>query len=172
VKTLFTNPLQGMAVAPWNPGYTVRSRMRDALAADEWFLVATTESSVSEMRGYFGDSFQNAKFCDRFRNSEKNFHEFRVVSADFYAKNVALQCREARAVKPEIIIETEITYGVSTSYLLLVLTLKKNRRGIVRSIWVRMSRSASGTLVMFGARMASGSSETAYRRFPHIACIT
>jgi predicted O-methyltransferase YrrM len=48
----------------------------------------------------------------------KFFRETQIASADSCAKGVVLQCVLARAVKPEVILETGVPDGVSTSYLL------------------------------------------------------
>ncbi len=132
MKRLFVNFSQRMAFALRNPGYAARSLVREILATDERFLAAASGSSVTEIRGYLEEPFQNALFHEHLRQSEKAFREARVVSADFYAKKVVLQYALARAVKPEVILETGVANGVSTSYLLLA--LKENGRGKVYSI--------------------------------------
>jgi predicted O-methyltransferase YrrM len=67
------------------------------------------------------------------RSCEAVFREG-FYSADFWAKKILIQYAAVRALRPEIIVETGVASGVSSSYLLLA--LERNQKGSLHSVEV------------------------------------
>jgi len=106
MKRLFINLPPRFAFALRNPGYLIKSLLREALGTDERFLAAISSSKLKAMSDYLDEPFRDTKFYSHLRESEPIFREAKITSADFYAKKVALQYALVRATKPEIILET------------------------------------------------------------------
>jgi len=132
MKRLFINFSRRLSFALRNPQYTVRSLAHEVLATEERFLAEVSGASVASVRRYLDEPFHNEEFYSHLRRSESVFSSAKIASADFYAKKVVMQYALVRAVKPEVILETGVASGVSTSYLLLA--LKMNGRGKLSSI--------------------------------------
>jgi predicted O-methyltransferase YrrM len=117
-----------------NPIYAFKTALRELTFADERFLASATGARASEIRRYLNEPILQPDFLDLLRRCEKTFHSVDLVSADLYAKKVLLQYAAIRATRPQIIVETGVANGVSTSYLLLA--LKLNGGGRLHSIEV------------------------------------
>ncbi len=75
---------------------------------------------------------ETAEFAECLREAAVFFHEAEIESADLYAKKILVQYAAVRAFAPEVVVETGVASGVSSSYLLLA--LHKNGHGALHSI--------------------------------------
>lgn len=117
-----------------NPLYGLKTAVRELTLADERFLASATGARPSEIRRYVNEPVLQSDFLELLRRCEQSFRSLEVASADLYAKKVLLQYAAIRAVRPEIVVETGVANGVSSSYILLALEL--NGRGHLHSIEV------------------------------------
>jgi predicted O-methyltransferase YrrM len=128
-----------LAFALRNPVYAVKALAHEAIGTDAEFLALVSGSEKKKIQGYLNEPLNNRDFYNHLRQSETTFRETKTVtSADPYATKVALQYALVRALKPEIILETGVASGVSSSYLLLA--LKANGKGILHSIEIADTR--------------------------------
>lgn len=121
-----------MSFAIRNPRYALRSVTRDLLSMDERFLSSITGAPLSAIRSYLQEPFRDPAFSRSLRDAEVDLPQGEQSSAALYGKKVLLQYVVARAVRPEVVVETGIANGVSCAYLLLA--LKLNGKGILHSI--------------------------------------
>jgi predicted O-methyltransferase YrrM len=135
VKWLFQNVRNRATFAFRNPRYAAGAIVRELTLSDETFLSRITGADVRAIRAYMDEPVSTPEFAALLKSAEKKFRGLSVESADLFAKKVLLQYAAARALRPEIIIETGIANGVSSAYLLLA--IHKNGRGRLRSIGLR-----------------------------------
>lgn len=100
--------------------------------ADERFLSSITGVSSTRIRSFLNEPFETPSFADCLHLAETYFHRAKVKSGDLYAKKILVQYAAIRAFAPDVVVETGVAGGVSTSYILLA--LKKNGRGKLYSI--------------------------------------
>lgn len=134
MRWLFANARKKARYAAQNPGYAVRSLFRELTVADERFLSRITGCSVAKIRGFLDEPLSRPKFAAGLRRAEAAMESLGLQSADLYAKKVLVQYATIRAFQPEIVVETGVANGVSSSYLLLA--LEKNNRGKLYSVEV------------------------------------
>lgn len=115
-----------------NPRYAASSLYREVTLADEQFLSSLTSVPARKIRSFLDEPIHDHSFAATLQAAESFFKTANIVSADLYAKKVLLQYAAIRAFAPEIIVETGVASGVSSSYLLLA--LHKNGRGRLYSI--------------------------------------
>jgi hypothetical protein len=132
MKWLMQNAKQRMAFAAKNPKYALCSILRELTLADERFLAKITGASVDAIRGYLDEPISSPAFFRHLRETEREFRDLKIASADLYAKKVLLPYAAVRALKPQVVVETGIANGVSSAYILLA--LHRNQRGILHSI--------------------------------------
>jgi predicted O-methyltransferase YrrM len=106
--------------------------LRELTLADERFLSKITGGSLEAIRGYLDEPISSPAFARHLRDSEQQFRELAINSADLYAKKVLLPYAAVRALKPQCVVETGIANGVSSAYILLA--LHRNQRGVLHSI--------------------------------------
>ena len=121
-----------------NPSYTARALYRELTRADERFLSGITGIVPGRIRSFLDEPIQTEPFAARLRAAESVFNSAEIRSADLYAKKVLVQYATVRALTPEVVVETGVASGVSSSYLLLA--LQQNGRGILHSIELGDSR--------------------------------
>ncbi len=122
-----------------NPWYAAKVLTHEALGTDAKFLAAVSGSEKKKIQVFLNEPLNNRDFYEHLRQSESTFHETKTVtSADPYATKVVLQYALVRALKPEIILETGVASGVSSSYILLA--LKANGKGTLHSIEIADTR--------------------------------
>jgi predicted O-methyltransferase YrrM len=126
------NFLGRLSFAVRSPRYAVRSVLRDLAGADERFLSSITGSTTKRLRAFLGEPASTPEFAAVLREAESAFRVLEIRSADLYAKKVLVQYAAVRACEPEVVVETGVANGVSTSYLLLA--LRKNGHGTLHSI--------------------------------------
>src|SRR5215472_8825018 len=115
-----------------NPRYTAGALYRELTLADERFLSLITGTAPGRIRSFLDEPIQTKPFAECLRAAESFFNTAEIRTADLYAKKVLLQYAAVRASTPEVVVETGVANGVSSSYLLLA--LQKNGRGILHSI--------------------------------------
>jgi hypothetical protein len=115
-----------------NPRYVASSLLRELTLADERFLSSITGVSPTHIRTFLNEPFQTSTFADCLRHAETYFHQAKVKAADLYAKKILIQYAAIRAFAPDVVVETGVASGVSTSHILLA--LQKNGRGKLHSI--------------------------------------
>jgi predicted O-methyltransferase YrrM len=132
MKWLLQNAKQRLEFAVRNPKYALGVIMRELTLADERFLAKITGASVKSFRGYLDEPISSPEFSGHLREAEGEFRELKITSADLYAKKVLLIYAAARALRPQVVVETGIANGVSSAYILLA--LDRNQRGALHSI--------------------------------------
>jgi len=132
VKWLLQNFGQRLRFVLRNPGYTAGALYRELTLADERFLSWITGIAPGRIRSFLDEPIQTEPFAACLRAAESVFNTAEIRSADLYAKKILVQYAAVRAFMPEVIVETGVASGVSSSYLLLA--LQKNRRGFLHSI--------------------------------------
>jgi len=135
MKWLFQNVGKRAAFALRNPRYAAGSIIREFTRSDESFIARITDTRAQEIRGYLNEPVWTPGFAALLKAAAEEFRHLSIESADVFAKKVLLQYAAARALAPELIVETGIANGVSSAYLLLA--IQKNGRGRLHSIGLR-----------------------------------
>src|SRR2546429_265801 len=81
---------------------------------------------------FLDEPIRSPFFAASLKSAESLFKTADIWSADLYAKKILLQYAAIRAFAPEIVVETGVANGVSSSYLLLALEM--NGQGRLYSI--------------------------------------
>jgi predicted O-methyltransferase YrrM len=131
MKWYLANSVERFRFAIKNPRYVMGVAAREATLADERFLGKLTGVSAMQVRGFLQEPFEMPDFVSHLRSCEAVFREG-MYSADFWAKKILIQYAAVRALRPEIIVETGVASGVSSSYLLLA--LERNKKGTLHSV--------------------------------------
>lgn len=100
--------------------------------ADERFLFSITGVSATRLRSFLNEPLETPTFADCLRHAQTDFDQAQLESANLYAKKTLVQYSAIRAFSPDVVVETGVASGVSTSYILLA--LQKNRRGKLYSL--------------------------------------
>jgi predicted O-methyltransferase YrrM len=117
-----------------NPRYVTASLFRELTLADERFLSSITGVSPTRICSFLNEPFNTRDFAACLRSVETVFQQTEIESGDLYAKKILVQYAAIRAIVPDVVVETGVASGVSTSYILLA--LQKNGRGKLHSIEV------------------------------------
>jgi predicted O-methyltransferase YrrM len=137
VKRLLINLKERLRFFRSNPGYSIRSLVRELTRADERFLGSVTDCSAGMISRFLEEPFADADFAEHIRQTRNILGRAAISTADLYAKKVLIQYALVRAFKPELIVETGIANGVSSSYLLLA--MQKNCKGHLHSVEIDRS---------------------------------
>jgi predicted O-methyltransferase YrrM len=121
-----------------HPRYVATSLLREVTLADERFLSSVTGASPSRIRSFLDEPAETPDFVECLREAAVFLHRAEIEGADLYAKKILLQYAAIRAFAPDMVVETGVASGVSTSYMLLA--LQKNGRGTLHSIEIGDSR--------------------------------
>jgi len=113
MRWFLQNTRKRLTFAATHPAYTFRALIRELTFADERFLARATEATPRAIRGFLNEPFNVPGFAH---------HE------------VLIQYAVARAMEPDIVVETGVANSISTTYLLLA--LEKNKKGTLHSIEV------------------------------------
>jgi len=132
MRWLLSNVRNRARFAARHPGYAIRALLRELTHADERFLSAITGCSVGKLRAFLDEPFQDATFARGLQAAIEASESSLDFGADPYAKKVLVQYATVRACEPEIIVETGVANGISSSYLMLA--VQKNGRGRLHSI--------------------------------------
>jgi len=90
--------------------------------------------SPARIRSFLNEPSDTRALAACLRSVEPVFQQAKIEAADLYAKKILVQYAAIRAMVPDVVVETGVASGVSTSYILLA--LHKNRRGKLHSIEV------------------------------------
>ena len=131
MKWYLRNAGRRLRYAVQNPGYALKSAIRELTFADERFLAAATGTRTREIRGFLQEPAATPEFIAHLRSCESEFRHG-MFSADLWAKKVLVQYAAVRALRPETIVETGVASGVSSSHLLLA--LDRNQKGTLHSV--------------------------------------
>ena len=132
MRRLLQNPSARFRFFLKNPAYTLRSLMRELTWADERFLGTATNRRARDIRAFLEEPFDDTEFANHLKRATKLVGQSALSTADLYAKKALILYAAARALKPQIVVETGVANGVSSSYLLLA--MQKNRTGELHSI--------------------------------------
>jgi predicted O-methyltransferase YrrM len=132
VRWILQNLRQRCRFALQNPNYVLSSLFREFTLADERFLRSITRVPPTRIRSFLNEPFENPNFAECLHLAETYFRQAKLKSADLYAKKILVQYAAIRAFAPDVVVETGVANGVSTSYILLA--LQKNGRGKLHSI--------------------------------------
>src|ERR1039458_6837401 len=131
MKWYLNNAAARFRYAVRNPGYALSTAIRELTLADERFLAALTGSSARGIRRFLQEPSATSDFAAHLRECEGAFRQG-FSSADLWAKKVLVQYAVVRACRPEVIVETGVASGVSSSHLLLA--LERNQKGTLHSV--------------------------------------
>jgi predicted O-methyltransferase YrrM len=129
---LFQNLGSRFVFALRNPIYVAGALLKELTLSDERFLSTITGASVKDIRSFLDEPIKTPEFAELLRDAAAFFHQSEIEGADLYAKKILVQYAAIRAFAPDLVIETGVASGVSSSYLLLA--LQKNGRGTLHSI--------------------------------------
>lgn len=128
---LFRNFNNRVRFALENPLYALNCLCHELTLTDEKFLGSITNVSARRIRGFIEEPSKNGFFSVRLRSVRAELQKLAIYSADLYAKKILLQYAAVRAFQPNVVVETGVANGVSSSYLLLA--LQTNGRGTFRT---------------------------------------
>jgi predicted O-methyltransferase YrrM len=131
MKWYLSNATQRLWFAIRHPGYALKTALRELTLADERFLAAATGTAAIQVRRFFQEPFETPEFPAHLHNCEDVFRQG-MASADLWAKKVLIQYATVRAQRPEVVVETGVASGVSSSYVLLA--LHRNQKGTLHSV--------------------------------------
>jgi hypothetical protein len=114
------------------PAYTANALFHDVFGIDERFLANLVNSTPSTIRGFLNEPSTNTELMRHWERYELKLNESPHPANDPYAKKVLIQYALARALAPDLIVETGVSSGISSTYLLLACHL--NGKGHVYSI--------------------------------------
>ena len=132
MRWMFRNAKNRLSFALKSPSYAVRSLVRELFMADERFLGTLTGVSPRQIRSFLDEPLSTPFFGACLRDAHSVMRGMKLQSADLFAKKVLLQYITVRAFRPNVVVETGVANGVSSTYLLLA--LEKNGRGKLHSI--------------------------------------
>jgi hypothetical protein len=115
-----------------NPRYTAKALFNDLLGVDERFLATLANSTPGAIRGFLNEPSHDPELMRYWEKYEPKLREGSHPGNDPYAKKVLIQYALARAVAPDVIVETGVANGISSTYLLRACHL--NGKGHVYSI--------------------------------------
>lgn len=130
--TLGPNLRKRMSFAIRHPGYAVRVLARDFMGTDDRFLALLAGATRQEVRMLRAEPFTVPGFLEYLRTCEAELQSVRSIGADLHANKVLVQYAALRALRPDVVVETGVANGVSSTYLLLALQLNGN--GVLHSI--------------------------------------
>jgi predicted O-methyltransferase YrrM len=131
MKWYMLNAAPRLRYAIQHPRYALKTAFRELTFADERFLAAATGTRAGQIRGFLQEPSEAHEFMAHLRGCEEVF-KTGFSSADVWAKKVLLQYAAVRALQPDIVVETGVASGVSSSYLLLA--MQRNQKGKLYSV--------------------------------------
>jgi len=97
-----------------------------------WFLKKITNTSEEEIVKYFNEFYNDTKFRKNFSKKLKIIESDKsIVPGDLRFHSISLYVI-LRAIKPEVVVETDVAFGKSTS--LMLLALEHNEKGKLYSV--------------------------------------
>jgi hypothetical protein len=115
-----------------SPGQAAARLVHHLLGTDERFLALVAETSPGAIRKLIDEPSGQIQFATHLKNCIPALRDTPDPICYLYAKKVLIQYALARAIQPDVIVETGVANGVSSSYWLLACHL--NGKGRVHSI--------------------------------------
>jgi predicted O-methyltransferase YrrM len=115
-----------------SPGKAAARLVHHLLGGDERFLASVSGTSPSAIRKYMDEPSGQLQFTAHLKDCIPALQETPDPVCYLYAKKVLIQYALARAIRPDVIVETGVANGISSSYWLLACHL--NGKGRVYSI--------------------------------------
>ena len=132
MKWLAKNLKSRLHRAYCRPRYTAKALFDDLFGIDERFLATLVNSTPGAIRGFLNEPSANTDLMRHWKSSEKRLHAGNHPGNDPYAKKVLIQYALTRASAPDLVVETGVSSGISSTYLLQACQL--NGKGHVYSI--------------------------------------
>lgn len=114
------------------PRYAATSLVRDLTLSDERFLAQVSGASPREIRAYYAEPFEDREFFGHMESLRGELESTDCMGGAPYSKQIQMQYAILRAVRPEIVVETGVANGISSSYFLRA--LRENGTGHLHSI--------------------------------------
>lgn len=115
-----------------SPTYVATRLIHHLLGGDERFLASVTDSTPSAIRKFIDEPANLPEFVSHVRECIPILRETPDPICYLYAKKVLIQFAVARALRPDVIVETGVANGISSMYWLLACHL--NGKGRLYSI--------------------------------------
>jgi predicted O-methyltransferase YrrM len=115
-----------------SPGYAAARLVHHLIGSDERFLASVTDSAPAAIRKFIDEPSRQLDFMTHLKGCISALRETPDPICYLYAKKILIQYAVARAMRPEVIVETGVGNGISSSYWLLACHL--NGKGRVYSI--------------------------------------
>src|ERR1039458_7813173 len=96
------------------PGYTAKALFHDVSGIDERFLATLVNSTPKAIRGFLNEPSANAEMMRHWKICEATLHAGSHPANDPYAKKVLIHYALARALAPDLIVETGVSSGISS----------------------------------------------------------
>jgi hypothetical protein len=109
-----------------SPGYAAARIVHHLIGSDERFLASIANSTPRALRKFIDEPSRQVDFMDHLKGCIPALHETPDPICYLYAKKVLIQFALARAIKPDVIVETGVANGISSSYLLLACQMNGN----------------------------------------------
>jgi predicted O-methyltransferase YrrM len=115
-----------------SPGYAAARIVHHLIGSDERFLASIANSSTRAVREFIDEPSSRVEFMDHLKGCITALSETPDPICYLYAKKVLIQYALARALQPDVIVETGVANGISSIYWLLACHI--NRKGRVYSV--------------------------------------
>jgi hypothetical protein len=115
-----------------SPGKAAERLVHHLLGTDERFLALVAETTPNAIRKFIDEPSEQPQFAPHLKECIPALQKTPDPVAYLYGKKILIQYALARAIKPDVILETGVANGISSSYWLLACHL--NGKGHVYSI--------------------------------------
>jgi hypothetical protein len=132
MKWLTKNLKSRLLRAMRHPGYTAAALFHDVFQIDERYLATLVNSTSDKIRTLLNEPVADAELMSYWEECRPKLLAGTHPGNDPYAKKVLIQYALARALAPDVIVETGVSSGISSTYLLRACQL--NGKGRLYSI--------------------------------------
>jgi predicted O-methyltransferase YrrM len=115
-----------------HPRYTAKALLNDVLGIDERFLAKLSNTTSGTIRKFLNEPASDAGLMNYWEECGPKLLEGSHPGNDPYAKKVLIQYALVRALAPDVIVETGVANGISSTYLLRACQL--NGKGHLYSV--------------------------------------
>lgn len=115
-----------------HPAYASNALLRALTLADERLVARITDAKPLQVRSFMREPFRDKSITKCFGQFSQLLDKLECPGASPYSKHVLLQYAVVRALRPNLVVETGVANGVSSTYLLQA--LRKNGHGTLHSI--------------------------------------
>lgn len=130
----WVNLADRISFAARNPRYALVALLRDILQRDEAALAELTGQTAATIAGVLREPFDDVRLVAHLGDCQRLLRTIPEPGAALWAKKVLLQYAIVRLLRPEIVVETGVANGVSSTYILY--GLEKNRKGTLHSVGI------------------------------------